>query len=117
MEAVIQALQHIVHTKHLYESDSRVLFFSDSNLIVETLKKDGSWQRKSNFDKWEEIDQLITLLITLGFDIDFTWVKAHDDKNQAESARFNKRADKLATKARDTMKEFAGNHQPEHAWL
>ncbi|MGE6227569.1 ribonuclease H family protein [Paenibacillus chitinolyticus] len=106
MEAVIQALKHIVQTKHLYESDSKILFYSDSNLVVETLKKDGSWQKKSNIDKWEEIDELVTLLITLGFDIDFTWVKAHDDKSEVESARFNKRADKLATKARDAMKEL-----------
>lgn len=127
MEAVIQSLKHIVETKHLYEYDSKVLIVSDSNLIVETLKVDGSWKKKSNFDKWDEIDNLIVLLVTLGFDIDFAKVKGHfkdEDCGQRqlseielEFIQMNKRVDKMATKARDMMKDAHKVIATQHAWL
>jgi ribonuclease HI len=98
IEAVIQALMQLSDTSHLYD-DLSVLFHSDSKIVVETLRKGGTWKRKLNLDCWKRVDELIEVLTILGFDIDFVWVKGHSVD------AYNKRVDKLATKARDFLKQ------------
>lgn len=104
MEAVVQGLRQILETQHLF-NPQKIMFYSDSKLVVETLRKGGTYQQNKNLDKWKEIYELMELLEVLGFDIDFSWVKAHDNKNDSKISQNNKRVDKLASKARDIRKQ------------
>lgn len=106
MQAVIEALKQIADLRHLFEDEYEILIYSDSNLIVETLRKGGTWKRKENLDKWFEIDDVIQVLYLIGFDVDFVWVKAHNSQCTKEETQLNKRVDKLATKARDGVKDL-----------
>ena len=98
IEAVIKALTQIYETKHLYDEDSTIIVYSDSELIVKTMNPDGGFAQKKNYDKWIELNKIVDNLESLGFGIRFIWVKAHDKDVR------NNRVDKLATKARDKMK-------------
>lgn len=98
MEAVLRAFKQILDTKHLYDEDSTIIVYSDSELIVKTMNPDGGYAQKKNYDKWQEINKVVDSLEGLGFGIRFVWVKAHDKDIR------NNKVDKMATKARDKMK-------------
>lgn len=103
MEAIIQALRQLYETKHII-LDREVMFYCDSELIVKSLCKNASYEQKKNLDKWNEIEKLMMLLKSYGFDIDFQWVKAHTNADD-DISKNNKRVDRLATVVRDKMKK------------
>lgn len=105
IQAVIMALQQLLDLKHLFSDDKVVIIYSDSELVVNTLKKDATWKQKKNLDKWAEVNTLTKKLNELGFDIDYKWVKAHTDKSFTQDIYINnKRVDKLAQEVRDELK-------------
>jgi ribonuclease HI len=89
MTAIIEALRYI-HENHLQREDIKL--FSDSNLIVQTLKQ--GWKRKANLDLWEELDELDEEL-----NVDFNWVKAHD------TSRLNNECDRIANEEAERAKK------------
>jgi ribonuclease HI len=106
IEAVLRALKQIKETKHIL-NDKQIMFYCDSALVIETLRKGATFKQKKNLDKWQAVNKLMSELSDLGFDIDFIYVKAHDKTNPSFESQMNCRVDSLATKARDRIKEIA----------
>lgn len=104
MMAVLRALQQLWETKHIY-SDKRVIFYCDSDLVVNTLRKNATFSQKKNLDIWAEINVVKDLLEKNGFDIEFMWIKAHDSSNPSEISKMNCMCDKIARKVRDRLKD------------
>lgn len=57
------------------ETDIKVTVYSDSQLVVNTLKL--GWSRKTNSDLWNKVDEEIFELDLKGINCDFTKVKGH----------------------------------------
>lgn len=108
IQAVIEALKQVYETRHLFNEDEKIIIYSDSDLVVNTLGKKPKYQQKKNQDKWLEAIDLMQKLQAEGFNIDFQWIKTqHDSKLKDEISLGNKRVDSLATKMRDAMKVVA----------
>ena len=70
MVAVIEGLRYIVTNKLFSTGGEKIIIYSDSNLIVQTLMK--GWKRKANLDLWRELDELNEEL-----NVSFFWIKGH----------------------------------------
>jgi ribonuclease HI len=82
MIAMIEALRYI-NENHFQQSP--VILYSDSNLIVQTLRL--GWKRKANLDLWEELDGLNEEL-----DVEYVWVEGHAQN------KWNNECDKIAVR-------------------
>lgn len=83
--AVIKALQAI--SKPI----DKLVIYSDSQYVVCSINK--GWQRKKNKDLWSIFDRFYEQAQKYCSDINFEWVKGHEDNE------FNNIADKLAVEA------------------
>lgn len=82
LTAAIEALKQIPKNEM---KDKRIEIFSDSRLLVETMRK--GWKKKENIDLWRKIAELCE-----GKNITWHWVKGHTDHQK------NLKADEIATK-------------------
>ncbi|MBI4235557.1 ribonuclease HI [Candidatus Peregrinibacteria bacterium] len=96
MTAILKALEWLRTSSGLSHDQMqkyKITIFSDSNLIIQTLKQ--GWKRKANTDLWAQIDNLRAWL-----DITWTWVKAHhtNKNNNLVDGLANTEARKIAKK-------------------
>lgn len=91
MTAVLMALKAVKRAMDFFSS-KEIKVFSDSNLVIQTLKQ--GWKRKANLDLWSAIDQA-----KAGLEIEYHWVKGHD------TDEYNQQCDALAQQeARKALK-------------
>jgi len=77
LQAVIEALSFPTEENDLYK------IYTDSQLVLNCAK--GNWKRKANLDLWKIYD-----VISVGKEIQWEWVKAHNGN------KYNEQVDILA---------------------
>ncbi len=92
--AVIEAISYLSSTNKRNYSDRRLEIITDSQYVVNSMTK--GWRKLKNTDLWGALD----FLLSLGWQITWTWVKGHSDNPH------NTRCDELA------VKEYAGRQAP-----
>lgn len=102
IKAVIEALKTIKDLFYFTKVIKDVVFFSDSQLVTNTLCNNPSFNPKKNIEEWNQAFSLLSFLKNEGMNIDFTWIKGHDKSDSLES-KFNKMADKMAQNARKSI--------------
>ena len=93
MKAIIKALQWVRKNYANKLNGLKIIFHSDSNLIIQTLNQ--GWKRKANTDLWAELDKERAWL-----NVEWKWVKAH------HTNKHNNRADELAVKEAEKVKKL-----------
>jgi ribonuclease HI len=84
--AVIEAISYLSSTNKRNYSDRRLEIITDSQYVVNSMTK--GWRKLKNTDLWGALD----FLLSLGWQITWTWVKGHSDN------QYNARCDELAVK-------------------
>lgn len=82
--AVIEAISYLSSTNKRNYSDRRLEIITDSQYVVNSMTK--GWRKLKNTDLWGALD----FLLSLGWQITWTWVKGHADNPH------NARCDELA---------------------
>ena len=84
--AVIEAISYLSSTNKRNYKDRRLEIITDSQYVVNSMTK--GWRKLKNTDLWGALD----FLLSLGWQITWTWVKGHSDNP------YNARCDELAVK-------------------
>jgi ribonuclease HI len=92
--AVIEAISYLSSTNKRNYSDRRLEIITDSQYVVNSMTK--GWRKLKNTDLWGALD----FLLSLGWQITWTWVKGHSDNPH------NARCDELA------VQEYASRQTP-----
>lgn len=71
--AVIEAISYLSSTNKRNYSDRRLEIITDSQYVVNSMTK--GWRKLKNTDLWGALD----FLLSLGWQITWTWVKGHSD--------------------------------------
>jgi ribonuclease HI len=97
MQAVAEGLKWV---KENGMEDEKVAVFSDSSLVVKTMKE--GWKRKTNQDVWAEVDAAVE-----GLSVEWNWVKGHAGHVQ------NERCDQLAVAEAEKIQRKGGSSTNE----
>jgi ribonuclease HI len=92
--AVIEAISYLSSTNKRNYSDRRLEIITDSQYVVNSMTK--GWRKLKNTDLWGAL----AFLLSLGWQITWTWVKGHSDNPH------NARCDELA------VQEYASRQTP-----
>lgn len=103
--AFIESMKYVLSVESLLSNIDSITIYTDSNLVLNTLKKGSTWKRNKNHDLWEIADELIQTVESLfDLEIQWVWVKAHTNGKDKHSVH-NNRVDHEAVKARDLLKK------------